>query len=572
MWHIVRRPMAALASMAALLTSGCGGTAPPAAPVEVVDQGPAWDPVMRALYHFTPQGSQMIPRDWFLALERAEDDTLFSSPAHLRQFGLIYAPDDAGTGLNPFGLPIGFASEPAAAPGGAPWLGLTCAACHAGEVTHRGRRLRVEGAPAAFDFDRFGAALNAAVQAQRADPAKFGRFQARLLRPAEPAVFTAYAAASARHWATQRPALAAGPGRVDALGQILNTLAVLQLGEPANAVPPAAPTSYPFLWTTPQQDWVQWAPIAASPIARNAGEVLGVFGHAQLTPPSPGEPPRFTSTVRFRELKAMEDWLDVMTPPRWPEAVLGPLDEGRWRQGERLVAESGCLGCHSVPPAYRRTDPALAVGGQTFIQTRAVPLPVVGTDPAYTQGLTRRTLRTGGAADLFGGRTEVPAAAFFGTMVGAVTRSGLGALGLTPQETLAYHGFRFSPPRAPGAAPEPWPTDPARFAALKAGPLAGLWATGPFLHNGSVPTLDDLLRPPAERPAVFWTGAREIDAVKVGFVSDEAPGLFRFDTRLPGNGNGGHAFPATPFTPAQRAAVIEYLKDPERFAAPAPRL
>jgi hypothetical protein len=85
-----------------------------------------------------------------------------------------------------------------------------------------------------------------------------------------------------------------------------------------------------------------------------------------------------------------------------------------------------------------------------------------------------------------------------------------------------------------------------------------------------VPTLDDLLSPPAERPAVFWTGGRELDTRRLGFFSDEAPSRFRFDTSVPGNRNIGHAFPPTPFTPEQRLAVIEYLKDPERFTGSAP--
>ena len=47
----------------------------------------------------------------------------------------------------------------------------------------------------------------------------------------------------------------------------------------------------------------------------------------------------------------------------------------------------------------------------------------------------------------------------------------------------------------------------------------GLWLRGPYLHNGSVPTLADLLAPPAERPARFWRGYDVIDPLRVGFVS-----------------------------------------------------
>src|SRR3546814_20794969 len=49
--------------------------------------------------------------------------------------------------------------------------------------------------------------------------------------------------------------------------------------------------------------------------------------------------------------------------------------------------------------------------------------------------------------------------------------------------------------------------------------LDGLWLRAPYLHNGSVPTLRDLLEPPAQRPMVFWRGYDLYDPVDVGFVS-----------------------------------------------------
>ena len=67
-------------------------------------------------------------------------------------------------------------------------------------------------------------------------------------------------------------------------------------------------------------------------------------------------------------------------------------------------------------------------------------------------------------------------------------------------------------------------------------PLDGIWARSPYLHNGSVPTLRDLLEPSARRPAVWYRGSDELDLVKVGYRSDAAaPGgsLFRYDTSAP---------------------------------------
>jgi mono/diheme cytochrome c family protein len=92
--------------------------------------------------------------------------------------------------------------------------------------------------------------------------------------------------------------------------------------------------------------------------------------------------------------------------------------------------------------------------------------------------------------------------------------------------------------------------------------LVGVWLLGPFLHNGSVPTLADLLSPPGNRPKVFYRGYDVLDQDKGGFTSTgpdaEAFG-FRYDTNLQGNGNGGHAYGAT-LPPEDRHSLIEYLK------------
>jgi mono/diheme cytochrome c family protein len=93
-------------------------------------------------------------------------------------------------------------------------------------------------------------------------------------------------------------------------------------------------------------------------------------------------------------------------------------------------------------------------------------------------------------------------------------------------------------------------------------PLDGLWLRAPYLHNGSVPTLWDLLQPAAQRPKVFWRGNDLYDPEHLGFVAAEAPGLFRFDTAIPGNGNAGHEGKAygTELSDADKWALIEYLK------------
>jgi len=93
-------------------------------------------------------------------------------------------------------------------------------------------------------------------------------------------------------------------------------------------------------------------------------------------------------------------------------------------------------------------------------------------------------------------------------------------------------------------------------------PLDGIWLTAPYLHNGSVPTLADLLAPVAERPKRFWRGLDLFDAERVGFVSDsdEAKRIGTvLDVSRPGNSNAGHTY-GTTLSPQEKRALVEYLK------------
>jgi cytochrome c5 len=95
-----------------------------------------------------------------------------------------------------------------------------------------------------------------------------------------------------------------------------------------------------------------------------------------------------------------------------------------------------------------------------------------------------------------------------------------------------------------------------------AAPLDGIWARAPYLHNGSVPTLRDLLAPADRRPQRFVRGYDVYDQRNVGFVSAgadaEAEGRL-YDTSLPGNGCQGHEY-GTDLTSADVDALLEYMK------------
>jgi hypothetical protein len=93
-------------------------------------------------------------------------------------------------------------------------------------------------------------------------------------------------------------------------------------------------------------------------------------------------------------------------------------------------------------------------------------------------------------------------------------------------------------------------------------PLDAVWARAPYLHNGSVPSMRDLLEPPEKRTPVFYRGYDVYDPQNMGFVSAGAEAErvgFKYDTSVPGNGNGGHLY-GTSLSPADKSALIEYLK------------
>ena len=153
---------------------------------------------------------------------------------------------------------------------------------------------------------------------------------------------------------------------------------------------------------------------------------------------------------------------------------------------------------------------------------------------------------------------------FSGENVGRVTP--LAAIG-TDRRRLDSYTYTLAVNQATLYAGYPWRFSQFRKTHGYANmPLDGIWLRAPYLHNGSVPSLRDLLEPAARRPAVFWRGYDVFDPVKVGFVSDQPESgsrkFFRFDTTQPGNGNSGHEGRAygTELSTDDKAALVEFLK------------
>jgi hypothetical protein len=595
-----------------------------------VDQG--WSDKQRGTWYTTSQGSRLIPLSWIRALEQPGaplDGTarLFLDPDHIKKFA--YLPSDSG---KPESLPIGFAIDKqddrqfseitklrwkSPQSKNEPWLGLTCSACHTAELTYQGKRLRIDGGPTLADFQNFMKALNRALVETRDDQNKWDRFASAVLKGVDKASNRALLKSELAKlivWqlkveqANETP-LEYGYGRLDAFGHIFNKVLLRVEAEDAQPKNPSdAPVSYPFLWNIHQQDKVQWNGIAPNlsisesldvgALGRNVGEVVGVFGDVKLLPIGPAIN-GYRSSVNVNNLVLLEQLVSKLRPPAWPD-VFPAIDPVKWEAGKNIFnnMNGGCVTCHDVLP---RNDIA------TKVEVKMTPLrgpKAIGTDPwmacnAYTyealSGVLRNTPKKFVAFSSLPLKENAALADMLGTTVIGIlwnkkdevldslgTRINpnidvfdqhKGPLAFNPNELLAQLLERLHDDTKAERLKHCM-TETSPILAYKGRPLTGIWATPPYLHNGSVPTLYDLLLPPDQRPASFSLGTREFDPVKVGYVTEPTADnrplwpdeIFVFHARddsgnpIAGNANMGHDYGNAALQPEDRMALIEYMK------------
>ena len=521
-----------LIAAAALLALPAAGPAPMELP-----QG--WTTAEREIWWNSPQGSRIVPYDWFLKLERTDGAGLFAAPEHLAGYGYLAS---SVNGVNPDGLPIGFSRERDRAEG--LWLGMTCAACHVGSVTREGKSVLIEGAGSMADTVAFDRDLSAALAATASDDARFGRFAERLgtLENDRAALRERFAKVTAERLAftaMNKPPHENGPGRVDALGVIMNALASTALDKPGNARAPDAPVRLPWVWNSSFYGRVQYngsiSNAGLGPVLRNIGQTLGVYGTVDVSKPGLGYP----SSVSVADLEKLEALLRKLESPKWPVDVLGPIDAARAEQGAAVFTQA-CAGCH----AAREKD------ANGLVPVPLVALDQVGTDPRAARNFMTRPAETG---VLEGRPIAVFGGAPFGPRAGAATIVGHVSTAVATQVPRERLQAGLNAYRSAIAA------NPARLDAYKAVPLAGVWAGAPYLHNGSVASLQQLLTTPGERAAKFTVGGRDYDPAVVGYPADVAGAGYVLDTALPGNSNVGHEY-GTTLPAGEKASLLEYLK------------
>ncbi|MBX2849446.1 MAG: hypothetical protein KTR16_14065 [Acidiferrobacterales bacterium] len=514
----------------------------------LVNLNQGWSEAMQAGFWYGGDGSMIIPYDYFLILEQASSTELFRSDQNIERLGYIPIPQSE---LNPDGMPVGFAKNYNSFDK-KEWMAFNCAGCHATKITYKDTQMVINGAATMGDFQTLMQDLEKAMVATLEQDDKFERFAKKLLGDSYSVDtklnlrqdFKEKTETQVAFNHTNRTQTKFGFGRVDAFAYAYNNIGVNFLGIPENHIPGIAPANYNFIWGTAQSDLLQWngsapnnAPI--TPIFRVLGDVWGSGGKAEM---HAGKwPLGYKSSADFKGLGDMLSWVKDLQSPVWPESILPKINTAKAAEGRKLY-EQHCVHCHELKlTREEQMTPYNAV---------MVPQTEVGTDRAELVLIEESVQKTGkleGMKSLyFGGERLGPTT----PAKNLLNLASVGVIIRNPIDTL-IQGFR----GYTGVKSE----QPENLYQYKARPLNGIWATAPYLHNGSVPSLYQLLLPSEQRDQIFYTGNREFDPINIGFETSSKLGLFAFDTQLYGNTNVGHEY-ATSIDDKARFELLEFLK------------
>lgn len=644
-----------------------------------------WSAVERKDFYFRPQGSWMIPLDYAEALTDESGKKFFTSE-NLRKYGFIPQKDDKAAGskaVNPLGLPIGFAIDGGqtfsfnpfnggSIDSGRRYVGITCAACHTQNlrIKRDGKDtvVRVDGGQGYIDFQQFVFDMDKAVLDKASNPDAF----ISSLR-AEPSLSAEQRKADFLRFAAERTewerlngwgvlggktnkGFVWGAGRNDAFGVILNQVLVTAFEKPenfygrkANGEPlldengqrieyrPEAPVSYPVVWDAHQHSHVQWNGLASNgppgPIARNVGEVLGVFGKIDIfkkTALTNG----FCTSARREDLLALEEGVKTLWSPKWDPNVFGALDQKLVAEGSKVYA-SRCIKCHEL--RNRTGDPDSSETYTVGIGEKLIDMDKVKTDPKMNLAVVSRLSKV--PTQIIGRKFKLkegyelskvePAGLVLKHVVASALAGAISILscentdmshlqaakkwyeiikairneGKTPAQIprtemkpdeaeQALDEIEKAAAEAQAAKTRPMALEEKQaeltkeLGKYKARPLNGIWTSAPFLHNGSVASLWDLLQPVNRRHlglpitedptdakhagkqarTTLKVGCNSFDPVKVGLDcegnwGDPETRYIEKDIDLKQYGNRpvGHEF-GTDLKYDEKLQLLEYLK------------
>jgi hypothetical protein len=622
-----------------------------------------WSLKDRHWFHHASQGTATfpVPYDWFMALEQprlrlVSRPGMMKDSAYLERFGFIPSPQSIQTDVttlrrfgyanvyettqvpdwstkwtaaeNVDGLPVGFARltgvvDPATGRREEDKIGLTCAACHTGQIHYKGIDVRFDGGPAMTDLKKLELSTGLSIAYTLYVPFRFQRFADRVLgaeaSKADRDALKQKLGVIGKFlidWAqTQQATIASkktwdgkkqsdteeGFGRLDALNRIGNQVFSQDFalsgvkGFEKNLHAQDAPVSYPAIWTVPWFKFAQYDASIEQPLIRNAGEGLGVTALLNLSDAYP-EDRLFRSSVHINTLGWIEDMLRGPDPfkatdpaaekkfggllaPKWPSQILGDawkLDQTKVDNGRKIYAEM-CSGCHLPAvntPAFWSSGHWEPSGDSKVLNAVTIPTDEIKTDPEQSRVLSDRIVDVPGflkvnTADLQKWwQCDIPTASSPNEMVYA--------LGLMTVVDLVARKWMDDAKTPDAERAQIWNLarknclNPAPGPRYRARPLNGIWATAPYLHNGSVPSLYWLLKPQSERPTKFCMGHRDYDPKDVGFAVTAGEQCKTGETQfsagsekdpIQGNGVLGHSFERKEGEPKRPSVIGRMFKD-----------
>jgi hypothetical protein len=326
------------------------------------------------------------------------------------------------------------------------------------------------------------------------------------------------------------------------------------------------PQNFPRVWGFKDYDWIEWTIDTNTVMERNFTETLGAGATVVLDPKSAS---LFETSVPVENMHALEWLAYYIDPPKWPTAIFGEIKPDLAAAGGEIF-KNRCAYCHEYGDDLR--------GPSGLIKLNAMRPEDVGTDPTAALRISCPIPDIGALAvppksysvedsqllkDCAGVKAGVafsgnPFAKTVQVAVDSIKQKAYAAAGIdAAQQRLIEDLDR----RGSVAWRDTLLDTKPPYGPYAARPLYGIWAAAPYLHNGSVPTLYDLLLPAEQRPKTFALGERDYDPAKLGFVVNPACSQqdCLVDTSETGNGNGGHLW-GTDLSESDRVALLEYLK------------
>lgn len=441
-----------------------------------------------------------------------------------------------------FGWPVGFSRSKVPHLGGMSAVGVNCAACHVGEVTRAGGGVpvRILGVTSHFDVEAFFGSLIVSTF-RTAEPANMRRFLAAWLGLSDPAGGDRAQDLFSIEWQRQEQkivaAISADPtGSKDLAPGALHKISGRELRLDRKLL----------------AEGLDLPAFARSTLKLFHNMRTALHVPDQPRPPSPPNGPGRNDPWRilsYSLLGVVADPAPVKFGVVWNEDLRAWVHfDGNTRSPIiRNLAASLGLGAPLI--GHRGVLDLALVKRQTDLSERIRP-------PRYPWAIDR-------AASARGAKTYTANCA--SCHDGPETDQRLYALSqihtdpnrakiFTPKVADGFNEF-FAQLQVAGYRP---PQPPALRSTGKywAASLAGVWARSPYLHNGSVRTMQELLSPATLRARAFHRGTRVYDEVQMGYADE---GKYVLDTTGPGNSNAGHDY-GTNLSADQKLELIEYLK------------